>query len=646
MADEKDYEIHLKTTADTKGAKATESALKDTTEAAKKLTNETDDKSAGESLVSLRRKVYELRQELESAAIGSDKFKSAKERLISASTRLETAQKGLGGSTRNAGLATLEFSRALEDSQYGIRGVLNNIPGLVTMLGGGAGLAGVLSITAVLASQLFERLGALGESAEERAKKIDLIGSVFNNIAQGIQDIADKNVNQMFADMAAKTQSLKIDNDAVTQSYNNEIIAIDNVVNAVNRLKAASDERLRSEIELRKSIDPNFSEGDATKADIQIKQNAIQDEKKNVTISQRTNVDKIQQDSLSAQQGFAGYLQQIEDLKQQRDAARAELTRIEPNVLPAELRGQDARANIEKKMEDLKPWAITKMVFDMLGKFGDINNEASVATGQGKILPGSNDIDSKRKNEMSRLQAQIDQIDKAYNVNGADQQKNAELTAAVEKLDKTITDLETNQQVEQSKLEAILKNNAEKIDQVNNEAASAVQVLDQKTETLKNNSVKVTIKTSVDELGKEIGQLEASVADGTTGVKRSQETIKKQGEIVKKLKDEFEKDTKDGVVTEAEATAIKQKFDAVKQQVFSVNQATTTNLGEFEKSLTDLQNAIPEAIRRMGESQVKVVGKVVTVVDNQTAKYSEVGRRLDAIEARQAAQQQNVKAGR
>lgn len=50
---------------------------------------------------------------------------------------------------RNVGGAVLEISRAVEDAQYGAAGVLNNIPGIIAMLGGPAGLAGVISLVAV-----------------------------------------------------------------------------------------------------------------------------------------------------------------------------------------------------------------------------------------------------------------------------------------------------------------------------------------------------------------------------------------------------------------------------------------------------------------------------------------------------------------
>lgn len=78
-----------------------------------------------------------------------------------------TRQLGTSGGGKNAGFAVLEMSRAFEDSAYGIRGVLNNIPGLVLSLGGGAGLAGVISIAAVAASTLWTKLNGGTSSAKK-----------------------------------------------------------------------------------------------------------------------------------------------------------------------------------------------------------------------------------------------------------------------------------------------------------------------------------------------------------------------------------------------------------------------------------------------------------------------------------------------
>ncbi len=89
--------------------------------------------------------------------IGQEKLKELETGLVDVSKaagQVEESGEKAAKSTVNVGRAALEGSRALEDLQYGIGGVLNNIPGLVTMLGGPAGLAAAISLTAVGLTQL------------------------------------------------------------------------------------------------------------------------------------------------------------------------------------------------------------------------------------------------------------------------------------------------------------------------------------------------------------------------------------------------------------------------------------------------------------------------------------------------------------
>src|SRR5579859_7498589 len=76
---------------------------------------------------------------------GNAQTKAAASALVDLNKQLGTAK----AAQRDLGRAALEASRGFEDLQYGIGGVLNNIPGLITSLGGGAGLAGILSAVAV-----------------------------------------------------------------------------------------------------------------------------------------------------------------------------------------------------------------------------------------------------------------------------------------------------------------------------------------------------------------------------------------------------------------------------------------------------------------------------------------------------------------
>lgn len=141
MAD-KNVNIHLKTTADVKGAQAAKKAVDDFAKAEKSLRQVIDD--VNDLSDDQRASLHKLADQLEN--------------VKGRANNLATAQVGGAKSTRNSSMALLELSRAAEDAQYGIRGVLNNIPGLIISLGGTAGLAGAISIAAVALAQLLPRM--------------------------------------------------------------------------------------------------------------------------------------------------------------------------------------------------------------------------------------------------------------------------------------------------------------------------------------------------------------------------------------------------------------------------------------------------------------------------------------------------------
>ncbi|HEY1100252.1 MAG TPA: hypothetical protein VGF99_15045 [Myxococcota bacterium] len=94
-------------------------------------------------------KVNALRHELEATTGALNRLTNAQQVSVSVQQKIATTTAAATGSTRNLGGAVLELSRGFEDAQYGMAGVLNNIPSLVTQLGGGMGLAGVISVVAV-----------------------------------------------------------------------------------------------------------------------------------------------------------------------------------------------------------------------------------------------------------------------------------------------------------------------------------------------------------------------------------------------------------------------------------------------------------------------------------------------------------------
>lgn len=85
--------------------------------------------------------------------------------------RAEGAGRRTRSGTTNMSRGFLELSRAVEDAQYGFRGVVNNIPQIALGLGLGAGIAGAASLAAVgmfVLSQKVDLVGiAMGKTRRE-----------------------------------------------------------------------------------------------------------------------------------------------------------------------------------------------------------------------------------------------------------------------------------------------------------------------------------------------------------------------------------------------------------------------------------------------------------------------------------------------
>jgi hypothetical protein len=77
------------------------------------------------------------------------------------------AKKQLTDKTTQSAMGFLQLSQAVEDAQYGFRGIVNNIPGMVMSFGGGAGLAGAVSLAAVGLNVLMEHVDLFGTKAKK-----------------------------------------------------------------------------------------------------------------------------------------------------------------------------------------------------------------------------------------------------------------------------------------------------------------------------------------------------------------------------------------------------------------------------------------------------------------------------------------------
>lgn len=115
---------------------------------------------------------------------GSDRLAASQGAAVTRTRQLNTAMEGVanGGAAR-MGQGLLQAAYFADDLQYGLRGVVNNVPVLLSSLGVGAGLAGVVSIVAVGVSQLVSHwddlLGLFGSGKiKTEAEELEELGNM------------------------------------------------------------------------------------------------------------------------------------------------------------------------------------------------------------------------------------------------------------------------------------------------------------------------------------------------------------------------------------------------------------------------------------------------------------------------------------
>lgn len=145
---------------------------------------------------------------------------------------------GATKSTRNLGMATLEASRAFEDAQYGMRGVLNNIPGLIAMLGGSAGLAGVVSVAAVGFSILWKQV----EKFQQEAKEAESAGEeMTEQLREFLAEVEGRNLEGFIEDLERFEQTERNLADASTDALSLEHERRQSLERVADQLREAAE---------------------------------------------------------------------------------------------------------------------------------------------------------------------------------------------------------------------------------------------------------------------------------------------------------------------------------------------------------------------------------------------------------------------
>lgn len=103
---------------------------------------------------------------------GVEEAKQQIDALNKSTEQLDKNSKQATRSVKNMGQGALQAAYFFDDLQYGIRGIMNNIPGLVMGFGGGAGLAGAMSLAVLAGAKLYDWMGKTEDKSGDLAKKM------------------------------------------------------------------------------------------------------------------------------------------------------------------------------------------------------------------------------------------------------------------------------------------------------------------------------------------------------------------------------------------------------------------------------------------------------------------------------------------
>ena len=248
---------------------------------------------------------------------GVEEAKQKIDSLNKSTDQLDKGSQKATKSIKNMGQGMLQVAYFMDDVQYGIKGILNNIPGLVIGFGGGAGLAGALSLATLAGAKLYEWLSDSADKTDDLAKKMkEQSKEVAEAYRQSIQE---------------SYQALQeFNKEERTKTVNEEY---QNYVKGITREFEYQTEELEKQIRLRreeaarqKGIDTRQAELDRVNLEVDYQEGRISKRQRDYGLMMvDQNLDqKIRQSDLGVEQ--ANYMdigKQLAEAVKARDAAEA-----------------------------------------------------------------------------------------------------------------------------------------------------------------------------------------------------------------------------------------------------------------------------------------------------------------------------------
>ena len=271
------------------------------------------------------------------------------------------AKKELGKANSNAAMGVMALSNAFQDAQYGMAGMINNIPMMVTGIGLGMGVAGAVQAAAVGVQILTKNFDLFGTELKAASKDATEAANEATALANSTQRAADA-----AADAAKKYAALNAALKKTEADYKAVSAASDEAIESAKRLQDIETKRgdLQSELAIAE-IDAMAAGGQISKEDATARREGVRAQRaaKAAALEEKamaTTV-KAEEERAAAAEAAAKAQKKILETKlaeeaaagmmtkQQRDVAQKALDGFEKEALAATKRAEELQARYDRE---------------------------------------------------------------------------------------------------------------------------------------------------------------------------------------------------------------------------------------------------------------------------------------------------------
>ena len=411
MADQ-NLNIGIKVTSDTAGAKQTTVAIDGVTDAIERETAATNELAAATA-----RAKEQAQQFISANAYGKfdDTLLKAhdamKRTTVSANGAAQATKEVTKANTQSA-MGFMALSNAVQDVQYGFGGIINNIPGIVSGMGLGMGVAGAAQIAGVAFSVLNKNVDIFGTEAAAAAKEATATANEATALANSTQRAADAAADaaKKYAELNAALKKTEADYKAVSA-------ASDEAIESAKRLQDIETKRgdLQSELAMAE-IDAMAAGGQISKDDAAARREGVRAQRaaRAAALEEKALAAtiKAEEERAAAAEAAAKAQKKIleEKLKEgsdaglmtakQRKAAEESLDALEKEADAAKKRAED-----EKRSLDLMKAAATTTTYAIGGQGGQMLQDSEF----GKVRQQRIDIEKANETEQRNRAQEIRQ---------------------------------------------------------------------------------------------------------------------------------------------------------------------------------------------------------------------------------------------